>query len=553
LHFNNEIKQLIVIYSRRMDDDYHAVSLYVNNEKWNILLLNVKKWISLLLTMDLTVKKLSLDSLPEIFVSSKPMSSAVSKAVKSGRLRKIGSRLYTKKMTELPEQIVKRNWHALLKDYFPDALISDRTALENRPAADGSVFIISSGTRPVSLPGITFRPRKGHPPLQNDPPFLGDIRLCSAPRAWLENMRSSRKRGAEVARTLSRSELEERLDGLLRQGGEAALNRLRDDARDASRTLGMEEEFRILDELISAFLGTREAKLETGVAQARKRGLPYDPDRLALFEALFEELRARAPVTRPAGRMVDSAKTNLAFFEAYFSNYIEGTEFAIEEAVDIVFNGVIPRERPEDAHDILGTFRIVSNNTQLARTPRDFKSFVSLMKERHAACMEMRKDKMPGQFKSKENRAGSTFFVAPDLVLGTLEKGFEICRAVELALHRAIFMMFLVSEVHPFVDGNGRVARIMMNAELVAQDEQKIIIPTVYRNNYVSALKALSQSGKSTPIVQVLDFAQRYTTAIPWEEFDRAREELQSTHAFLDANEAEDRGIRLIMPKEVRA
>ena len=32
-------------------------------------------------------------------------------------------------------------------------------------------------------------------------------------------------------------------------------------------------------------------------------------------------------------------------------------------------------------------------------------------------------------------------------------------------------MMFLVSEVHPFADGNGRAARIMMNAELVAAGE----------------------------------------------------------------------------------
>jgi fido (protein-threonine AMPylation protein) len=164
--------------------------------------------------------------------------------------------------------------------------------------------------------------------------------------------------------------------------------------------------------------------------------------------------------------------------------------------------------------------------------------------------MEMRQDKMPGQFKSKENRAGSTFFVAPELVLGTLERGFEIYRGLEVALHRAIFMMFLISEVHPFVDGNGRVARIMMNAELVAQDEQRIIIPTVYRNNYVSALKALTQTGKSTPIIQVLDFAQRYTSSIRWDSFDGARADLQSTHAFSDANEAEDRGIRLILPKE---
>jgi hypothetical protein len=501
--------------------------------------------------MDLNVKKspFDLSSLPEVFVSSRATSSAVGKALKNGRLRKIASRLYTKNLTEAPEQIVKRNWHSLLRDYFPDALISDRTALENRPAADGSVFIISSGTRKVFLPGITFVPRKGHPPLENDPPFLGQIRLCSAPRAWLENMRRSRVRDAKVARTLSKAESEERLDALLRQRGEEALNRLRDEARNVSQKLGMPEEFQRLDELIGTFLGTRDANLETPLGQARKRGLPYDPQRLELFQLLYAELQARAPVTRPAGRLVDAARANLAFFEAYFSNYIEGTEFAIEEAMDIVFNGVIPRERPADAHDILSTHRIVSDYREMARVPRDFDGFSTLLKERHARIMEMRPEKMPGHFKSKENRAGSTFFVAPELVAGTLEKGFEILQVIELPLHRAIFMMFLVSEVHPFIDGNGRVARIMMNAELVAADEQKIIIPTVYRNNYTTALKALSQTDKSTPLVRVLDFAQKYTASIRWDDFDTARAELLATHAFLDANESEDRGIRLVLPK----
>jgi hypothetical protein len=503
--------------------------------------------------MDLNIKgtPISLSNLPEVFVSSRATTSAVVKAVKSGRVRKIGSRLYTKNLTEPPEQIVKRHWHTLLRDYFPDALISDRTALENRPAADGSVFFISSGTRKVVLPGITFRPRKGHPALANDRPFLGDIRLCSVPRAWLENMRPSRVRDAKVPRTLSKAESEERLDALLRQGGEAALNRLRDEAREVSRKLGMPEEFHQLDELIGTFLGTRNVNLETPLGQARKKGLPYDPQRLELFQVLYAELQARAPATRPAGHLVDSARTTLAFFEAYFSNYIEGTEFSVEEAMDIVFNGVIPRERPADAHDILSTHRIVSDYRQMARIPRDFDGFIGLLKERHATIMEMRPEKMPGHFKSKENRAGSTLFVPPELVVGTLEKGFEIYRVIELPLHRAIFMMFLVSEVHPFVDGNGRVARIMMNAELVAADEQKIIIPTVYRDNYTSALKALSQNGKSTPVVQALDFAQKYTASIPWNDFDVARAELQATHAFLDANEAEDRGIRLVLPKAV--
>jgi hypothetical protein len=61
----------------------------------------------------------------------------------------------------------------------------------------------------------------------------------------------------------------------------------------------------------------------------------------------------------------------------------------------------------------------------------------------------------------------------------------------------------------------------------------------------------LSQSNKSTPFVQVLDFAQRYTAAIQWADFDKDRADLQATHAFLDANEADDNGIRLVLPKNV--
>jgi Fic family protein len=306
-----------------------------------------------------------------------------------------------------------------------------------------------------------------------------------------------------------------------------------------------------LDNLIGAFLGTRDVNLTTDTGKARQKGLPYDAERVELFLKLFSELRTVAPVTRAAGAVTESAHTNMAFFEAYFSNYIEGTEFAVEEAVDIVFKGVIPEDRPEDAHDVLGTYRIVSDKKDMKRVSRDFENFIALLKERHAAFMELRPDKRPGEFKSNVNRAGNTLFVAPDLVVGTLAKGYEIYRGIETPFHRAVFMMFLVSEIHPFVDGNGRAARIMMNAELVAEDEQRIIIPTVYRNNYLAALKALSQSEKPAPVIRVLDFAQKYTGSIHWEDFDTARSELEQTNAFGDSTEAEDHGVRLILPKNV--
>ena len=483
-------------------------------------------------------------AMPEVFVSDTAMAAAVSREVKAGRLRKIGSRLYTKNLTESPERIVQRNLWRIVAEYLPNALVADRTALENRPASDGSIFLIANHRRDIVLPGTTLRPRKGPPPLESDRPFIGSLRIASMARAFLENMRPSRARTG-VARTLTSLEIEERLEEILRRSGEAALQRLRDDAREIANPLGLIEEFRRFDNLAGTLLGTRKAQLELPSAIARAAGSPYDPKRLDLFQKLFEELAGTAPVTRLAKSSDGPA---LPFFDAYFSNFIEGTEFAVDEAAGIVFKGHIPQARPEDAHDVLGTWSVVSDLREMRRTPKDVPELKQLLKSRHAMVMAGRPGKAPGQFKVEPNRAGATMFVAPELVEGTLAKGFEFYRALASPLHRAIYIMFLVSEVHPFADGNGRVARIMMNAELVAAGESRIIVPTVFRTNYLMALKALSQNGMAGALSRTLDFAQRFTAAVDFADIDGARHILQQTNAFMDPNEADASGIRLTLP-----
>jgi hypothetical protein len=171
----------------------------------------------------------SIANLPEVFVSHTAISNAVHQAVARGQLRKLATRLYTRNQDEDPTRLILRNWYYLLPSYYPDALIADRTALENRPATDGSVFLISAKKRDTALPGLTFRPRPGPGALHSDRPFIGGARLSSTARAYLENMRGSRARDGRVARTLSRGEIEGCIDTLIRQQGEAAANRLRDE------------------------------------------------------------------------------------------------------------------------------------------------------------------------------------------------------------------------------------------------------------------------------------------------------------------------------------
>jgi len=495
---------------------------------------------------------LSLDSGPEIFISDAIIRREIYRAVTQGKLRKLASRLYTRNLTDSPEMIIRRNIWPIVGGYFPGALIADRTAIENRPADDGSVCLITNSSRAIVLPGLVLRPRIGASALPADLPFIAGLYLSSPARAILENMRPSRSRDGLVSRTLGRKEIETRLESLIHRGGKEDINRLRDQIKTLAPIIGLRDEAQTLDAMIGALLGTRETRLETAGGKARQAGLPYDTKRLVLFQILHRALRNWPPETRPTRQHNEQQQTTFAFYESYFSNFIEGTEFEIEEASEIIFQGMIPATRPADAHDILGTYRMATDSIKSKSTASNAIELNQLLKDCHAVIMGGRPHLNPGHFKSKANRVGSTIFVAPELVAGTLHQAYTVLQSLEAPFQRAVFMMFLVAEIHPFTDGNGRTARLMMNAELSAASEQRIIIPTVFRNNYLSALVALSHNGTPEPLIRVLDFAWRWTAAINWQNVEGTRQELESCNAFISPNFADDHSIRLKMPTDLR-
>ena len=463
----------------------------------------------------------------------------------AGALRKLASRLYTSNQRDSPEEIIKRNAWRIVAGFYPGALIADRTALENRPAGDGSIFLVHPKTTDLELPGLRIRPRKGPDPLESDRPFLHGLRIASTARACLENLRPSRSRGRAVARTLNLDELAAYLDATLRASGEDVLNRLRDTARQIAPALGLVVEARHFNDLVGRLLGTRKARLGSALGAAYLHGGPYDVERLAVFELLRRTLAVAPPAHLPV-KAADGIA--LPFFEAYFSNYIEGTEFAVDEAEDIIFKHKLPAGRPQDAHDIIGTFEVVRSDAEMVRVAATPEQFIQFLCERHARMMGGRPDQAPGVFKTEPNRAGSTVFVHPRHVRGTLSEGFAMCRTLPGAFARAVFMMFLVSEVHPFADGNGRAARVMMNAELVSAGEQRIIIPTVFRSEYLSALKAITHDHRGEPLVNVLDFARRYTHQIDFGSLETARAQLTATNAFQPPADALGIGAKLLLP-----
>ena len=174
----------------------------------------------------------------------------------------------------------------------------------------------------------------------------------------------------------------------------------------------------------------------------------------------------------------------------------------MQEARGFVLDGKSIEQRAKDSHDVIGVFRQAVSPAWVNQTLSSGEPVLAQLRARHADQMAERPEVSPGEFKVQANRAGNTEFVDPKLVRGTLLEGSRILPSVPsvpAGTARALLAMFLVSEVHPFTDGNGRLARLVMNAELSVVGACRIIIPTLFREEYLDCLRVLSRSGNPVP------------------------------------------------------
>jgi fido (protein-threonine AMPylation protein) len=461
----------------------------------------------------------------------------LSKMVRAKQIRKIAPRIYSANLKDKPSEIIQRNILEILGKLYPGAVLSHRSAFEFKPTSTNKIFVTHTYTKKIRLPGVTIQFLQGKGAVNGDNQQLWGLYVSSKERAFLENLQSTKKMGPD-SKCLAIPQIEEKLDDILRIHGEVGLNRVRDNAKGVAKLLGMSKEMNLLDKMIGALLTTKPSKiLKSDLALSRAAGLPFDRNRLALFEKLFTFLHNKEFKSRKEKNSSVQSFRNFAFFEAYFSNYIEGTVFEVDEAKRIIDTGLPLATRDGDSHDVLGTYQIVADRKTSKKIPKTPEELLELLQSRHAQLLSARVDKHPGQFKERNNRAGSTEFVDYKLVRGTLTRAFEFYQALKHPFARAAYMMFLVSEVHPFDDCNGRIARVMMNAELVNVDQSKIIIPTVYREDYLLTIKRLTKENDPKAYVDMLTRAQQFSESLHFEQFDDLHAYLKSHNAFYESDE----------------
>jgi len=177
--------------------------------------------------------------------------------------------------------------------------------------------------------------------------------------------------------------------------------------------------------------------------------------------------------------------------EAVLSSMIEGTQSSLSDL--LVF------EADQEPGVLLNDVQEVSNyvaalNHGLSRLDEGFPLSLRLIKEIHAVLLSKGRgsDQTPGEFRSSQNwiggtRPGNAAFVPPpaDQILdcmGKLELFLHNQPETTPALMKAALAHVQFETIHPFLDGNGRLGRLLITLILC---EQKVLrAPMLYLSLY---------------------------------------------------------------------
>lgn len=81
---------------------------------------------------------------------------------------------------------------------------------------------------------------------------------------------------------------------------------------------------------------------------------------------------------------------------------------------------------------------------------------------------------------------------------------FDLLQAEDNAAVRAVLGHFIFVYIHPYMDGNGRIGRFLMNTMLASGGYPWTIVPLEKRNEYMAALEEASTDGNIAPFTKFL-------------------------------------------------
>jgi len=192
--------------------------------------------------------------------------------------------------------------------------------------------------------------------------------------------------------------------------------------------------------------------------------------------------------------------------QVYNSNAIENSTLTLEETEKILLQIDLDRFISErEIFEAKNLARVVEYIDKKAKEQELTLETILLL---HKMLISNIRDDVAGRFRNNNEwvRVGSHIAVDPKEIIGLLEKMFAEYNATsyENVIKRIAKLHLTFEHIHPFIDGNGRIGRVINNYLLIKEGFVPINIKFIDRKMYYEAFKEFDLNGATEIMEEIV-------------------------------------------------
>ena len=192
--------------------------------------------------------------------------------------------------------------------------------------------------------------------------------------------------------------------------------------------------------------------------------------------------------------------------QVYNSNAIENSTLTLEETEKILLQIDLDRYITErEIFEAKNLARVVS---YIDEKSKEHELSLEVILSLHKMLISNIHDDIAGRFRKNQEyvRVGSHIAPTPKEIIERLEKMLvEYNANSHESIIKRISKLHLTFEyIHPFIDGNGRIGRVINNYLLIREGFVPINIKFIDRKKYYNAFKEFDEKGKTTIMEEIV-------------------------------------------------
>ncbi len=229
-----------------------------------------------------------------------------------------------------------------------------------------------------------------------------------------------------------------------------------------------------------------------------------------LADAYKAKIEADRPLTAKQNKdLIDYFRIGLT----YASNAIEGNTLTLSETKVILEEGITIGGKSVKEHmEAIGHAKAYDYMIDVASSNIPFIISEKIIRELHQLFYGCIDKADAGNYRSEDVIITGTNFVPPkwkdvERDMTAFVKKMNTSHADTHPIKWAALLHLGLVTIHPFIDGNGRCARLLMNLALVNAGYGTAIIPPVLRSEYMSALRIAQSENNELPFLCLISEA----------------------------------------------